>query len=214
MGKFSFSFISINFPYCTIMTLLYLKRLIYYIIHCHVSCFFLNKYIFLRRVTSSVLRQARHSFREQRRCKQLLYQSMRNGKLLFNQNIHGDVRLLHGASSGGQFSSLLRNHQRLTICLNQQQRRQLMLLRILRAASKVRYIFLGAAGTAGVSAKLVSLTTDQKFEGEINIVCKKNNVKTWACEWFLLWGGQFLISITLSFFFLSFRHMTSGETSG
>ena len=164
------------------MTLLYLKRLIYYIIHYHVSCFFLNKYIFLRRVTSSVLRQARHSFREQRRCKQLLYQSMRNGKLLFNQNIHGDVRLLHGASSGGQFSSLLRNHQRLTICLNQQQRRQLMLLRILRAASKVRYIFLGAAGTAGVSAKLVSLTTDQKFEGEINIVCKKNNVKTWACE--------------------------------
>ena len=124
MGKFLFSCISINFPYCTIITLLDLKRLIYYRIYIAMFHAFvlINIYIFLRRVTVSVLRQARHSCREQRRCKQLLYQSMRNGKLLFNQNIHGGVRLLHGVSSGGQFSSLLRNHQRLTICLNQQQR--------------------------------------------------------------------------------------------
>lgn len=86
---------------------------------------------------------------------------MSNGKPLLNQNVHGSVRLLHGVSSGGQYSALLRNRQRLSVCLNQQQRRQLMLLRILRAASKVRYIFLGAAGTAGVSAKLVSETVDQ-----------------------------------------------------
>ena len=32
-----------------------------------------------------------------------------------------------------------------------------MILRVIRAVSKLRYIVVGAAGTAGVSAKLVSI---------------------------------------------------------
>lgn len=122
-------------------------------------------------MTVSVIKQARYSCREHPRCKQLLQQSVCNSKPLFIKSIHGTVRLLHGINTGGQSSSLLRNHKRLSICLNRQQHRKLMLLRILRAASKVRYIFLGAAGTAGVGAKLVSLT--EQFRKECSLLSKR-----------------------------------------
>ena len=36
-----------------------------------------------------------------------------------------------------------------------QQQRQFMILRIIRNVAKIRYVVLGAAGTAGVGAKLV-----------------------------------------------------------
>lgn len=52
------------------------------------------------------------------------------------------------------------HHQRLSQRLqkqqHQQQRRTFMILRVIRAVAKVRYMLLGAAGTAGVSAKLVT----------------------------------------------------------
>ncbi|XP_066916981.1 dynamin-like GTPase OPA1, mitochondrial isoform X1 [Clytia hemisphaerica] len=53
----------------------------------------------------------------------------------------------------GHHQNLLKAHQRFSTP-TYQQRRHLMILRILRAATKIRYIFLGAAGTAGVGAKL------------------------------------------------------------
>ena len=114
-------------------------------------------------MTVRVLEQARQPNCQQAcyylRGKQLLAKSAHNGrqfgKLLLNPSSNGSTRFLHGICDAGQRSTLLRNHQR----LNQQlQCRQMMLLRILRAASKVRYLFLGAAGTAGVGVKLVNLS--------------------------------------------------------
>ena len=40
-----------------------------------------------------------------------------------------------------------------------QQRRRFMILRVIRNVAKIRYFVLGAAGTAGVSAKLVSFNS-------------------------------------------------------
>ena len=53
----------------------------------------------------------------------------------------------------GKNRTLLKHHQ----LLNKYTQRNFMILRVIRAVSKLRYIVLGAAGTAGVSAKLVSI---------------------------------------------------------
>ena len=54
----------------------------------------------------------------------------------------------------GKNRTLLKHHQ----LLNKNTQRNFMILRVIRAVSKLRYIVLGAAGTAGVSAKLVSIS--------------------------------------------------------
>ena len=54
----------------------------------------------------------------------------------------------------GRNRTLLKHHQ----LLNKNTQRNFMILRVIRAVSKLRYIVLGAAGTAGVSAKLVSIS--------------------------------------------------------
>ena len=53
----------------------------------------------------------------------------------------------------GKNRTLLKHHQ----LLNKYTQRNFMILRVIRAVSKLRYIVVGAAGTAGVSAKLVSI---------------------------------------------------------
>ena len=54
----------------------------------------------------------------------------------------------------GKNRTLLKHHE----LLNKNTQRNFMILRVIRAVSKLRYIVLGAAGTAGVSAKLVSIS--------------------------------------------------------
>lgn len=55
---------------------------------------------------------------------------------------------------------MLKHHQ---ILNNMNQERHIVLLRVIRAVSKLRYIFLGAAGTAGVGAKLVSIQQNLSY---------------------------------------------------
>ena len=124
-------------------------------------------YLFLcfRRVTIRVFEKAKQPCCQRAhhywKSKQLLPVLSRQNKCLKGINhdfSYRSIRFLHGFCGGQNASSFLRNHQRLNFHFVQQhqQRRHIMLLRILRAATKVRYIFMGAAGTAGVGAKLVS----------------------------------------------------------
>ena len=100
----------------------------------------LRKFTLIKQYTneSSSSWRSLSSWRNVCSCKQLIYKKQNT------RNFTGFMFYKNG--------SILQNHQR----LQYQQSRHFMIIRVIRAVSKLRYILLGAAGTAGVGAKLVS----------------------------------------------------------